>query len=95
MLRNVAFVRIGELGITLAVTNNWKRAAVFPVKDELGFYIPEYDILHGHRRENFKSYISLDDGLTDHRSLDNCWLWLHSHRRETLKSYIVLTGWAL
>jgi hypothetical protein len=27
-----------------------------PVKYELGFYIPEGDILHSHRRENFKSY---------------------------------------
>jgi hypothetical protein len=29
---------------------------VSPVKYELGFYIPEGDILHGHRRENLKSY---------------------------------------
>jgi hypothetical protein len=28
------------------------------VKYELGFYIPE-DILHSHRHENLKSYISL------------------------------------
>jgi hypothetical protein len=26
-----------------------------PVKYELGFYIPEDDILHSHRRENLKS----------------------------------------
>jgi hypothetical protein len=26
---------------------------------ELGFYIPEYGILHNHRRENLKSYIVL------------------------------------
>jgi hypothetical protein len=32
---------------------------VFPVKYELGFYIPEDDILHNHRRENLKSYITL------------------------------------
>jgi hypothetical protein len=30
---------------------------VSPVKYELGFYIPEDDILHSHCRENFKSYI--------------------------------------
>jgi hypothetical protein len=30
-----------------------------PVKYELGFYIPEDDILHSHRRENLKSYIEL------------------------------------
>jgi hypothetical protein len=29
---------------------------VSPVKYELGFYIPEDDILHCHRRENLKSY---------------------------------------
>jgi hypothetical protein len=76
------------------------------VKYELGFYIPEDDILHSHRRESLKSYIALID----------CGLWqrcnmspvkyelgfyipegdsLHSHRRENLKSYIALTGWAL
>jgi hypothetical protein len=32
---------------------------VFPVKFELGFYIPEDGILHSHRRENLKSYIAL------------------------------------
>jgi hypothetical protein len=30
---------------------------VSPVKYELGFYIPEGDILHSDRRENHKSYI--------------------------------------
>jgi hypothetical protein len=30
---------------------------VSPVKYELGFYIPEDDILHSDRRENLKSYI--------------------------------------
>jgi hypothetical protein len=29
---------------------------VLPVKYELGFYIPEDDILHSHCRENLKSY---------------------------------------
>jgi hypothetical protein len=29
---------------------------VSPVKYELGFYIPEDDILHSHRREHAKSY---------------------------------------
>jgi hypothetical protein len=29
---------------------------VFPVKYELGFYIPEDGILHSYRRENLKSY---------------------------------------
>jgi hypothetical protein len=30
-----------------------------PERYKLGFYIPEDDILHSHRRENFKSYIAL------------------------------------
>jgi hypothetical protein len=29
---------------------------VSPVEYELGFYIPEDDILHSHRREDLKSY---------------------------------------
>jgi hypothetical protein len=32
---------------------------VSPVRYKLDFYIPEDDILHSHRRENLKSYISL------------------------------------
>jgi hypothetical protein len=32
---------------------------VLPVKYELGFYIPEDDILHSHRSETLKSYIVL------------------------------------
>jgi hypothetical protein len=34
---------------------------VSPVKYELGFCIPEGDILHSHRRENLKSYILIAD----------------------------------
>jgi hypothetical protein len=30
---------------------------VSPVKYEMGFYIPEEDILHSHSRGNLKSYI--------------------------------------
>jgi hypothetical protein len=33
-----------------------------PVFYELGFYIPEDDIFHSHRRENLKSYIALPSG---------------------------------
>jgi hypothetical protein len=32
---------------------------VSPVKYELGFYIPEDDILDSHRRENLESYLAL------------------------------------
>jgi hypothetical protein len=31
----------------------------FPVRYELGFYIPEDGILHSHRLETLKSYIAL------------------------------------
>jgi hypothetical protein len=31
---------------------------VSPVRYELGFYIPEDDILHSHSREDLKSYIA-------------------------------------
>jgi hypothetical protein len=70
---------------------------VFPLRYELGFYIPEDGIVHSHRRENLISYMALT-GLS---------LWwirnvspvryelgsyipedgiLPSHRRENLKS---------
>jgi hypothetical protein len=32
---------------------------VSPVKYELGFYIPEDEIVHSRRRETLKSYIAL------------------------------------
>jgi hypothetical protein len=32
---------------------------VSPVRFELGFYIPDYGILHSYGRENLKSYIIL------------------------------------
>jgi hypothetical protein len=32
---------------------------VSPVKYELGFHIPEDDILHSHRRVQIKSYIAI------------------------------------
>jgi hypothetical protein len=76
------------------------------VKYELGFYIPEDDILHGHRRENLKSYISLTERALCRRRIVSPVKYelmfyipedgiLHSHRRENLKSYISLTGWAV
>jgi hypothetical protein len=72
---------------------------VSPVKYELGFYIPEDDILHSHRRENLKSYIALTGWTLQQRRnvspvkyvLGFCILddILHSHRRENLKSHIL------
>jgi hypothetical protein len=35
----------------------YRRRNVSPVKYELGFYIPEDDILHSHSRENLRSDI--------------------------------------
>jgi hypothetical protein len=64
----------------------------------LGFYIPEDDILHSHRRENLKSHTALKGwDLKRRRNMsfvryerrfyipeDSI---LHSHSRENLKSY--------
>jgi hypothetical protein len=69
-------------------------------------HIPEDGILHSHRRENLKSYITLTGWSMQWRfnlspvkyelgfyiPQDDI---LHSHRRENLKSYIILTGLAL
>jgi hypothetical protein len=53
---------------------------VFPLRHELGFYTPEDDILHSHRRKNLKSYKGFyipEDGI------------LNGHRREYLTSYVI------
>jgi hypothetical protein len=50
--------RSGDLKSYIALTG-WalqRRRNVFPVKYELGFYIPGDDILHSHSRENLKCY---------------------------------------
>jgi hypothetical protein len=80
---------------------------VSPVKYEVGFYIPEDTILHSHRRENFKCYITLT-GLTlkPRRNMSPVKYELrfyiaedailHSHRRENLNVtrsvWITVTG---
>jgi hypothetical protein len=56
---------------------------VSPVKYELGFYIPEDDILHGHCRENIKSYIALT-GWTGH--VAGCGKKKHSLRKLVVKA---------
>jgi hypothetical protein len=78
---------------------------VFPVRYELGFYIPEDGILYSLRCENLKCYIALTDwALKRRRNVFPMRYELgfyiqedgiHSHRRGNLKSYIALTGWAL
>jgi hypothetical protein len=48
---------------------------VSPVRYELGFYIPEDGILHGHCRENLKSYIALTGWtLQRRRNVSPVWL---------------------
>jgi hypothetical protein len=76
------------------------------VKYKLGFYIPQVDILHSHRRENLKSYVALTGWAWSLRSYVSPVKYeldfyipedaiLHIYRRENLKSYIALTGRAL
>jgi hypothetical protein len=55
---------------------------VSPVKYELGFYVPEDDILHSHRREYFKSYTGCSCGYNIKRNFTadgliwNAFIWL-------------------
>jgi hypothetical protein len=46
----ISVTRIGQLGTTIAVTNN---------RSKLQKNIPEVDILHSHRHENLNHYITL------------------------------------
>jgi hypothetical protein len=68
------------------------------VRYELGFYIPEYAILHGYRRENLKSYTALTGWVRQRRRNVSPMRYelgfyipedgiLHGHRSENLKSY--------
>jgi hypothetical protein len=72
------------------------------VRYELGFYIPEDDILHSHRRENLKSYIALTGWTLEWRNVSPVKYELgfyipeddilHSHSRVNLKSYMLLVN---
>jgi hypothetical protein len=55
----VTAVKISNLYITLTGWFLYRRCNVSPVKYELGFYIPEDDILHSHCRENLIAYIAI------------------------------------
>jgi hypothetical protein len=78
---------------------------VSPVRCGLGFYTPEDDILHSHRRDNLKSYIALTGWTLWRRRNVSPVKYelgsyipediLHSHRRENPKPYIALSDWAL
>jgi hypothetical protein len=70
---------------------------VSPVKYELGFCIPEDDILHSHRRENLKSYMALTGCALQRTGIVSPVRYelgfyipedsiLHSHHRESLNS---------
>jgi hypothetical protein len=79
---------------------------MFPVRYELGYYMPEDGILHSQRRGILKPYIaSTDWSLWRRRNVfpvryemgsyipeDDI---LHSQRRGILKPYIASTGWSL
>jgi hypothetical protein len=73
---------------------------VSPAKYELGFYIPEVDILHSHRRESLKSYIALKGlGFVAETECVSCEVRagalypkvdiLHSQLRDNIKSYTI------
>jgi hypothetical protein len=58
---------------------------VSPVKYKLGFYIPEDDILHSHRRENLNSYmVRRGVYITD--------LYVYSYRRRLFIGHTFLVG---
>jgi hypothetical protein len=72
---------------------------VSPVRYEMGFYIPEDDILNSHRRGNLKSYIALTGwALYQRRNLSPVRYelgsyipeddTLYNHRRKNLRYYI-------
>jgi hypothetical protein len=74
---------------------------VSPVRYELGFYIPEEDILYSHRRENLKHYTALTSWVLKRRRNVSRVRYevgfyileddiLHSHRLENFKSYRAL-----
>jgi hypothetical protein len=76
------------------------------VRYELGFSIPEDDILYSDRRENPKSYIALTGWALWWRNNVSPVKYelgfyipedaiLPSHSRENLKPYIALTGWTV
>jgi hypothetical protein len=77
-----------------------------PCEVRTWFYILEDGILHSHRRENLKPYITLTGWTLKLRHNVSPLRYelgfyipedaiLHSHRRENVKPYIALTGWAL
>jgi hypothetical protein len=79
-----------------------QKAEAGGASEELGFYIPEDDISHSHRRENLIPYIALTGWVLQQRRNVSCEVRLgfyipeddvfHSLRRENLRSYIALTG---
>jgi hypothetical protein len=55
------FIAAKTSDLTIALTG-WvlsRRRDMFPVRYEVGFYIPEDEVLHNHSCENLRSYIEL------------------------------------
>jgi hypothetical protein len=61
----IRVTRIGELGITLAVTANPHTLRRNVLTRSTRRNIPEDAILHSHRRENLKSYCNILFGLVN------------------------------
>jgi hypothetical protein len=53
----VTAAKTSNINIALTGWAVYRRRNVSPVRYELGFYVPEDDILHSHRREILKSNI--------------------------------------
>jgi hypothetical protein len=61
------------------------------VKYEMGFYIPEDDVLHSHRRKNLKSYTQYEC-LCGFYCTSWVYIWWGSLERR-LKFKVTLSGW--
>jgi hypothetical protein len=86
----IKVTRIGELGITLAVTGNRRTLRRIVTAN----IVPSSPILVTLMKEALRSSeTSIITRVTRRNIPENA--ILHSHRRENLKSYIALTGWTV